>query len=35
MPRASALKIMREEATAGMWDMRLLDLFDAQVAHLS
>jgi HD-GYP domain-containing protein (c-di-GMP phosphodiesterase class II) len=26
LPRAQSLKIMREEATSGMWDMRLIDL---------
>jgi putative two-component system response regulator len=35
IPRDAALKIMREEATAGMWDMRLLDLLDAKVPHLN
>ncbi|HVR71144.1 MAG TPA: HD domain-containing phosphohydrolase [Vicinamibacteria bacterium] len=35
MPRDAALRIMREEASAGMWDMRLLDLFDAKVPHQS
>jgi putative two-component system response regulator len=27
LPRPQALKIMREEATLGMWDMRLIDTF--------
>ena len=34
MPRPAALRIMREEAATGMWDERLLDLFDAKVPHL-
>jgi putative two-component system response regulator len=35
MPREAALRIMREEATVGMWDIALIDLFDTKVAHLS
>lgn len=31
MPRDSALRVMREEASAGMWDARLIDLFAAKV----
>ena len=34
MPRDSALEIMRGESTAGMWDMRLLDLLESKVPHL-
>jgi len=35
MPREAALRIMREEAAAGMWELRLIDLFGDKVAHLS
>jgi putative two-component system response regulator len=34
MPRDAALRIMREEAAAGMWDVRLIDLFGEKVTHL-
>jgi HD-GYP domain-containing protein (c-di-GMP phosphodiesterase class II) len=34
MPREAALRIMREEATVGMWDIALIDLLDTKVAHL-
>lgn len=34
LPRDSALTIMREEASAGMWDVRLIDLFASRVPHL-
>jgi putative two-component system response regulator len=33
MPREQALRVMREEASIGMWDMRLVDLFEAKVPH--
>jgi putative two-component system response regulator len=33
MPREAALRIMREEASVGMWDARLLDLFAEKVPH--
>ena len=35
MPRDAALRIMREEAGTGMWDVRLIDLFGDKVSHLS
>jgi len=35
MPRDAALRIMREEAAAGMWDVRLIDLFCDKVVHLN
>ena len=35
MPRDAALRIMREEAAAGMWDVRLIDLFGEKVTHIS
>jgi putative two-component system response regulator len=35
MPRDAALRIMREEAATGMWDVRLIDLFADKVSHLS
>jgi putative two-component system response regulator len=31
LPRAQAVKIMREEASSGMWDMALLDKFEAML----
>ncbi len=34
LPRDSALAIMREEASAGMWDAALIDLLAAHVPHL-
>jgi putative two-component system response regulator len=34
MPRDSALKIMREEASMGMWDQRLIDRFADMLAKL-
>jgi putative two-component system response regulator len=34
MPRDAALRVMQQEATNGMWDARLLDLFAAKVEHL-
>jgi putative two-component system response regulator len=34
MPREAALRVMREEAAAGMWDVRLIDLFADKVSHL-
>lgn len=34
MPRESALKVMREEASTGMWDMALIDTFAAVLAKL-
>lgn len=35
MPRDAAMRIMREEATTGMWDVRLIDTFGEKVSHLS
>jgi cyclic di-GMP phosphodiesterase len=35
MPRDAALRIMREEAATGMWDVRLIDLFGDKVSHLN
>ena len=34
LPRERALQIMRDEASTGMWDARLVDLFFEQVQHL-
>jgi putative two-component system response regulator len=34
MPPESAFKVMREEASAGMWDLRLIDLFAETLAKL-
>ena len=35
MPREAAMRIMREEASTGMWDVRLIDLFAEKVTHLN
>ena len=35
MTRESALKVMREEAGIGMWDLRLIDLLADKVEHLA
>jgi len=35
LPRERALQIMRDEASTGMWDARLVDLFFDQVQHLA
>jgi putative two-component system response regulator len=35
LPRERALQIMRDEASTGMWDARLVDLFFEQVQHLA
>jgi cyclic di-GMP phosphodiesterase len=35
MTRDSAFKVMREEASIGMWDLRLIDLFAERVEHLA
>jgi len=34
LPRDRAFQIMRDEASAGMWDARLIDLFFDKVQHL-
>jgi len=34
LPRERALQIMRDEASTGMWDARLVDLFFDKVQHL-
>ena len=34
LPRDKAFQIMRDEATTGMWDARLVDLFFDKVQHL-
>jgi hypothetical protein len=31
MPRDSALKVMREEASVGMWDARLIEMLVASI----
>jgi putative two-component system response regulator len=34
MPRDRAFQMMRDEASTGMWDARLVDLFFDKVQHL-
>jgi len=34
LPRDRAFQIMSEEASTGMWDARLVDLFFEKVQHL-
>src|SRR5262249_48727578 len=34
MPRESAFRVMREEASTGMWDLELIEIFARDVPHL-